>query len=122
MNKLYALVISSLVGFGIFSLFSGLLLGIIFLIIWVDKIILGIMGIPGRFGIEFVTISTILLGLEYGPVIGFLFAIIIIPVVEGAKSKMTGLPAEWPPFVPSPDHAVDALVAVLASFLGGFSL
>ncbi len=122
MNKLYTLALSLVLGFGIFSLFSGLLLGIIFILLWIDKIILGILGLPGKFGIEFVTISTVLLGMEYGPINGFVFALIVIPLVEGAKYNITGLPSEWPPFVPSPDHVIDGTVAVIAWLLLGFEL
>ncbi len=123
MKRRYILSLSLLMGFGIFSLFSGMLLGIIFLLIWIDKILLGVMELPGRVGIELITISTVLLGIGYGPVVGFLFALIMIPLVEGVKYEITKIPSsDWPPFVPSPDHFADAAIAVLASLLVGMNL
>ena len=109
--------ISLIAGYSLFYFFD-VTLAAIFLVIWFDKVFLGMLGIVRCFGIEFTTIATILLGITHGPLFAFVFALIVIPIMHGIKYLFLPLPhPEWPLFVPSPYNFVDALGAAIAGFL-----
>ncbi len=117
MNKLSALALSLFTGLLIFYIFGGIPLVIVFLLLWTDKVIFGILRFPNPFGIELVTISTIILGIAYGPVFGFFFSLIFIPIIEGIKHFFIKVHVEWPPFIPSIAHLSDAIVAAIVGVL-----
>lgn len=117
MNKLHALALSLFTGLLIFYIFGGTPLTIVFLLLWIDKVIFGMLRILNPFGIELVTVSTIILGIAYGPVFGFFFSIIFIPMIEGIKHLFIKVYAEWPPFIPSVAHLSDAIVAAIVGVL-----
>ncbi len=89
--------------------------GIIFLMLWIDKIILRTVT-PSAFGIELVTISTVLAGIAHGPIAG-VAVIFLIPMLEGVKYIIIPTNQEWPPFVPSPYNLIDGLVVTVAWLL-----
>jgi len=114
--------LSFVIGFVFFGLLGGMALSIIFAIIWFDKVILNMFVILDNFGIELITMSSIMVGLIYGPVIGFFFGFLVIPLIEGLKPTLFKLPTDWPPFVPGIPHFTDGIIAVIASFLTGIPL
>ena len=101
----------------LFSLLGGLMLAVIFVLLWIDKIIIEAVKIPRYLGIEFATVSMIVIGIVHGYLIGFLFALIVIPILEGIRQLFIPSNDEWPPFVPSPSHAADGVVALIAFVL-----
>jgi hypothetical protein len=116
------LVLSLAVGYLIFHLFNAALAAI-FLVLWFDKVFLGMTGIVRYFGIEFTTIATILLGIVFGPLVAFVFSLIVIPILHGIKYLFLPLPPpEWPLFVPSPYNFIDALGAAIAGFLSSYPI
>ena len=99
--------------------FGGPLLAIIFVLLWIDKIIIEAVKVPRYLGIEFATVSMVVIGIVHGYLIGFLFALIVIPILEGIRQLFISSSDEWPPFVPSPSHAADGIVALIAFVLKG---
>ncbi len=122
MNKLHALALSLFTGLLIFYIFGGIPLVIVFLLLWTDKVIFGILRVPGAFGIELTTVSTVILGIAYGPQFGFFFALILIPMIDGIKHFFIKVHVEWPPFIPSVANVSDGLVAVVAGIMKGYPL
>ena len=117
------LALSFILGYGIFYLLGGHILAAIFAVLWFDKVLIGVSGIVHKFGIEFTTIATILMGLIYGPIIAFVMSIIILPVLYGIRYVLLPIaPPEWPLFVPSPQNLVEAIGAAVAGLLVGFPL
>lgn len=109
-------------GIGLFYLIGGIPLALIYFIIWFDKSIIGLGGLIGRFGIELVTIPAVALGLLYGPVLAFLFLIIILPIVYAVKHLLLGTQSEWPLFVPSFWNLGHAIGGALAGLLMGMDI
>jgi len=99
------------------SLFGGPLLTIIFILLWTDKIIIEAVKIPRYLGIELVTVSMVVIGIVHGYLVGFLFALIVIPILEGIRQLFIPSNDEWPLFVPSPAHAADGIAALIAFVL-----
>lgn len=90
-------------------------LGIIYLLIWVDKIVLR-MVTPSIAGIELVSVSVALLGIKFG-FAGAVIALIALSFVEGVRSLSIPVSSDVPPFLPSPYHAGDVIMAIIASSL-----
>ena len=118
----YVILIASLPLGILFSLLGGLMLAVIFVLLWIDKIIIEAVKIPRYLGIEFATVSMIVIGIVHGYLIGFLFALIVIPILEGIRQLFIPGNDEWPPFVPSPSHVADGIVALIAFLLRNNSL
>lgn len=113
-----------IVGCIIFYAIGGILLTIVFVMLWVDKIIFGELKAPLYFGIELYSIPSILVGITYGPSIGFLFAFLIIPVIGGIFDTIyplllgaSLLDTGWEPFFPSPESFISGVLAVIAGLL-----
>ncbi|MBI4019312.1 MAG: hypothetical protein HY364_03580 [Candidatus Aenigmarchaeota archaeon] len=104
---------SLLVGSVIFFLLGGASAVVIFFMIWFDKIVLRSVT-PSILGIELTTISTILMGITLGSVTAFILAIVVMPILEGVKMLLVPTPSEVPPFIPTPYHLLDGLVAAVA--------
>ena len=51
-----------------------------------------------------------------------IFALIVIPILEGIRQLFIPGNDEWPPFVPSPSHVADGIVALIAFLLRNNSL
>lgn len=112
------LIIAMAVGFLLSFFLSGIVLAVIFLFIWLDKSIIGYAGFLHRFGIEITTITTVFLGLLFGPVFAFFFTLIVIVVVHGFRHlAFPSAPTEWPPFVPYPYNFIDAAGAMVAALV-----
>lgn len=95
-------------------------LGLIYLMLWLDKIILRTVT-PSIAGIELVSISTILLGIKFG-LGGAVLAFVFMPVLEGIRVLIVPTQSDVPPFVPSPYHLGDAAVAAVAALLAQLPL
>ena len=65
---------------------------------WLDKAVLIHLRIHGYFGIELITIPTIITGIMYGPFFVFFFGFIIVPFIGGLSELTHGLslrPFRW---------------------------
>ena len=71
---------SLLAGSAMFFLLGGMPAVVIFSMLWFDKIVLRTVTLA-ILGIELTTISTILIGMAFGSVTGFILAIGVIPVL-----------------------------------------
>ena len=112
------MIIAMAIGFLISWFFAGIVLAVVFLMIWIDKSIIGYAGILHKFGIEITTIATIFLGLTHGPLFAFFFTLIVVVVAHGFRHiAFPSAPTEWPPFVPYPYNFIDAAGAVVASIV-----
>src|SRR3989344_6568263 len=119
MNKIIFFIAALIAGSVISFFIGGVVLAAIFFMIWLDKGIIGYGDILHKMGIEITTIATLFLGILFGPVFAFLFAIITIVLAHGISSLLfPDAPSEWPPFVPHPYNAIDAIGAVAASLAG----
>jgi len=117
------MVLSFVLGYALFYLIGGHILAAIFAVLWFDKVLIGLSGIIHKFGIEFTTIATILMGIIYGPIIAFVMSIIILPILYAIRYILVPLvPPEWPLFVPSPQNLVEAIGAAVAGLLMNFPL
>jgi len=123
MEVRYILIVASLIiGLGISFLLGGALLAGIFLLLWIDKILIESAKIPRFVGIEFVTLSMIVIGITQGFLLGFVYALIFIPILEGITQLFIPKNNSWPPFVPSISHVADGMMATIAYFLQGSPL
>jgi hypothetical protein len=112
------MIIAMAAGFLISWFFAGIVLGVVFLMIWLDKSIIGYAGFLHRFGIEITTIATVFLGLTHGPIFAFFFTLIVVVIAHGFRHiAFPSAPTEWPPFVPYPYNFIDAAGAVTASLI-----
>ena len=112
------LIIAMAVGFLLSFFLSGIVLAMIFLLIWLDKTIIGYAGILHKFGIEITTITTVFLGLLFGAIFAFFFALVVIVLAHGFRHiAFPSAPTEWPPFVPYPYNFIDAAGAVTAAVI-----
>ena len=97
---------------------GGPAMAVAYAILWLDKIVFGMLGPIRYLGVEFTTIGTIILGIAYGPVAAFLFSIVVIPLLHSSKYVFLPLPQpEWPFFIPHPNNIVDAIGALCAGLL-----
>jgi hypothetical protein len=121
--KLPILALTLIIGTAFFYILGGTVLALVYAILWVDKIIIGMVGTVRYLGIEFTTIATVIIGISYGPVNAFIFSIVMIPLLHAAKYIFLPLPQpEWPYFIPHPNNVVDALGAAFAGVFAGLPL
>ena len=119
MNKILYFIIALVVGSAVSFFIGGVALAAIFFMIWLDKGIIGYGDILHKMGIEITTIAAVFLGILFGPVFAFFFAIISIVLAHGITALLfPDAPSEWPPFIPHPYNAIDAIGAVAASMTG----
>ncbi len=112
-NKALLLLLTLLVGAGLFYLIGGFVLAAVYVLIWIDKIV--IINTLKYFGIELTTMATLMLGIAYGPIAAFIFGIVVIPLLHSMRFVLLPLQQpDWPLFVPHPNNVVDALGGAVA--------
>ncbi len=109
------------VGFLIFYAIGGFRFSLIYLMLWIDKVIFGELKTPLHFGVELYSIPAILVGIIYGPFTGFLFGFLAMPIIWGIFDilypLLTGaslLDTGWEPFFPSPESFISGAIGLLA--------
>ncbi|MCD6402999.1 MAG: hypothetical protein J7K98_01565 [Candidatus Aenigmarchaeota archaeon] len=116
-------LISLIAGFWIFSKLGGLGYGIIYVMIWIDKVIFtSFIKINSYIGIDLIFIPMILVGMIEGPIGGFIFGFLVMPVLTGFLSIVSWqltppMQMKYPPFLPTPDNVVYGIISALASIL-----
>ena len=122
------MLVSLVGGFWIFSSLGGISYGIIYALIWIDKIIFTIfIKIHGYFGIDLIYIPMVLVGIIEGPLGGFIFGFLIMPILTGflnliAWQETPPLEVKYPPFLPSPDHLIYGAFSALAGILWSYGI
>ena len=114
MNKFHIFIASFLPT--LLLLFIDYKLAVIYLLLWIDKVPLGILSVLRLVGIEFTTISTLLLGILYGP-LGAAFIFFAVPILDGIRSLFVKIASDRPPFVPGFANVVDAVLVIVAFVL-----
>ncbi len=106
------------------ALIGGIKLVLIFIMFWVDKTIFSELKMPLHFGIELYSLAAILTGIIYGPLTGFLFGFLLMPVIGGIfdilytiSSRSGLLDSGVEPFIPSFESLVTGAIAALAAML-----
>ncbi|MBI4018664.1 MAG: hypothetical protein HY364_00235 [Candidatus Aenigmarchaeota archaeon] len=115
-----AVVVAFIIGIFVSWVFIGAAAAVIFTLIFLEKVLAGFFdGINNELGIEFITVPMILAGIVYGPMTAFLFGFFGLPFLEAIRwmIKTPALSGGWPPLIPSPDVAVDAIVGAAAGIL-----
>ena len=109
----------------IFYLIGGFGFSIIYLMLWIDKIIFGELKSPLYLGFELYSLPTILVGIMYGPLNGFLFGFFVVPIVLGMIDLIYTLllgghlvDTGWELFFPSPESTVVGILGVIAGVFG----
>ena len=124
MERKTMFVLASLAaGFLIFFVSKGIALGIIFALLWFDKVIIGVFEPLRYLGIDLTTMATVLLALAYGPFFALVFCIIVIPILHAIKHVIIpDMESQWPIFIPSPYDGVNAFGALVAGLVAGWPL
>ena len=104
-------------------LWKGLPLAIIFVLLWLDRNIIIRLKYHSDFGIELMTLASVLAGIIYGPFFGFFFGFIVWTfvgsVVEFISWMITPpVKPSWPPFIPSPESFINGIMGVIAGVVG----
>lgn len=112
-------------GLAIFGVIGGLKLAAVFLMLWIDRVIIGKLKVPLEFGIELYSLPAIIVGVVYGPSMGFFFGFLIIPIIGGILditiSLLSGshlMDTGWEPLIPSMESIISGMIAVVGGFLG----
>ncbi len=101
-------------------IFFGYHLAAAFFISWLSKVLSGYTRRGTEsFGIEFMTVSVVLVGVHYGPTIAFVFGFVVLAIID-VISWLINPPFEamWPPLIPGPDTLIDGLIGVVAGIIG----
>lgn len=95
---------------------------LIYLLIWADKLILGMLRPLHYLGIELTTLATVLAVMFFGTVASFITVLVLFTVLQSLRHLLFPFyDPEYPLFVPNPDgmiYASGAIVAGAAAPLG----
>lgn len=96
----------------------GLKLLAIYMLIWVDKIVIGLFRPLRIFGFELTTIASVFAAVFYGPFVSFLLTLIIFTFLQSLRYLVFPIqPPDFPLFVPNKDSIIYALGGLIAGFL-----
>lgn len=118
--KTLAIIGVLVLGIIISALFFGYHLTAAFFIAYLSKVLSGYTRRGTEsFGIEFLTVSVVLVGVHYGPTIAFVFGFVVLAIID-LVSWFINPPFEatWPPVIPGPDTLIDGLIGVVAGIIG----
>lgn len=92
-------------------------LSLIYLLVWTDKIILGLFRLFRYVGIETTTLATIIATIHYGPLFSFVLILILFTVLQSVRYLIVPISVpEYPLFIPNPDSVIYASSAIIAAF------
>lgn len=95
---------------------------LIYLLIWADKLILGLFRPLHYLGIELTTLATVLAAMFFGPFASFVAVLVLFTLLQSLRHLLFPFSdPEYPLFVPNPDgmiYASGAIVAGAAAPLG----
>lgn len=114
------------VGIALFFLIGGWMLALAYILIWIDKLPLRILyiktGLDAVFYIEFITISTIFIGLHYAPVTAFLFMFLVPLALNSMRQFMMPTDIGGGFIMPSFDNIIDGVLAAGMQLLKNMGL
>lgn len=110
----------------LFFILGGWKLAVAYMLIWIDKILLGFFytktGVDVIFYIEFITITTILVGLHYPPIPAFLFMLLVPLVLNSVKQLIKPSDTGGAFLLPSFNNFVDGILAAVVHSMKGQGL
>jgi hypothetical protein len=95
----------------------GVSLFFIYLLVWLDKIILGLFKLLRYFGIELTTLATVFAAIYFGPVVSSFLILFLFTFLQSLRYLIVpvNIP-EYPLFVPNTDSIIYALGGIVAGF------
>ena len=96
----------------------GIKVFVVYALIWIDKILIGVIR-PARFvGIETTTTASIIMAIFYGPAVSFFSVLFLFTFLQSIRYFIFPLrPPDYPLFVPNKDSIIYAAGAALAGIL-----
>lgn len=96
----------------------GLKLLAIYMLIWVDKIVIGLFRPLRIFGFELTTLASVFAAVFYGPFVAFVLTLLIFTFLQSLRYLVFPIqPPDFPLFVPNKDSIIYALGGLVAGFL-----
>ncbi|MBI2076116.1 MAG: hypothetical protein HYT72_02620 [Candidatus Aenigmarchaeota archaeon] len=97
---------------------TGLQMFFIYLLVWADKIILGLFRPFRYFGVELTTLAAVLAAIFYGPFVSFVLVLFLFTFLQSLRYTVFPVSVpEYPLFVPNPDGVIYALGGIIAGFM-----
>lgn len=104
--------------FPVLYLLLGLKIFVIYLLIWVDKIVIGLFRPLRIMGFELTTLSSVLAAIFYGPLVSFVLTLVIFTFLQSLRYLVFPIqPPDFPLFVPNKDSIIYAAGGLAAGFL-----
>ncbi len=118
MKSPYIFLLISVLLMPVLYFLFGAKLAFVYLLIWADKLIVGLFK-PFRYlGIELTTLATVLAAMFYGPIAAFVLILFLFTFLQSLRYLIIPISVpEYPLFVPNPDSIIYALGGVVAGFL-----
>ncbi len=114
------------IGITLFFVLGGWMLALAYILIWIDKIPLRLFyiktGLDAILYIEFITISTIFIGLHYAPVTAFLFLFLVPLALNSMRQFMMPADIGGGFIVPSFDNIIDGVLAAVMHLMKNMGL
>ncbi|MBI1972024.1 MAG: hypothetical protein HYS53_01860 [Candidatus Aenigmarchaeota archaeon] len=107
--------ITLLVGVALTALLFNPLAALVYILVWLDILVLARAAFAESIGFELLTLAAIISGLSFGPAGGFIFSIIGIPVL--ASLINAAVFRAFSPRIPSVDFAAMGIAAGMAGAL-----
>jgi len=116
-NHALILYIILAAGLPVTYFYGGFLLAALFFLIWFDEVVFSILKVPAIVGLEFATLASVVLGLNFGPVAAFVFLVVYKPITRTLRQLWVSYADEnESPFAPSAEELVFFLISLLAMF------
>ena len=113
-------------GIILFFVLGGWMLALAYILIWIDKMPLRLFyiktGLDAILYIEFITISTIFIGLHYAPVTAFLFMFLVPLALNSIRQFMMPADIGGGFIVPSFDNIIDGVLAAVMQLMKNMGL
>jgi len=90
---------------------------LVYLLVWIDKIILGLFRLFRYVGIETTALATVVAAMFYGPLFSFILILALFTVLQSVRYLIVPISVpEYPLFVPNPDSVIYASGGIIAAF------
>ncbi len=115
MKPAVALFLLSIVLFPVLYL-VGIEILFVYVLVWIDKMLLGLFRPFRYFGIELTTLATVFATIFYGTFASFLVILILFTLIQSIRYLVIPISVpDYPLFVPNPDSIIYSLGAIAAS-------
>lgn len=104
--------------FPILYMLFGLKIFAIYLLMWIDKIVIGLFRPLRIFGFELTTLGSVFAAIFYGPLVSFVLTLVIFTFLQSLRYLVFPIqPPDFPLFVPNKDSIIYAVGGLVAGFL-----